>query len=37
MLGMIDSYLREFVWRKRNKMKQYFEQILLDMNRFSKK
>ena len=34
---MIDSYLCEFVRRKQNKKKQYFEQILLDMSRFSKK
>ena len=37
MIGMIDSYLCEFVWRKRNKKKQYFEKNLLDMSRFSEK
>ena len=36
-LGMIDSYLCEFVWKKQNKKDQYFEQILLDISRFSKK
>ena len=35
--GMIDYYLCEFVWRKRNKKNQYFEQILIDISRFSKK
>ncbi|XP_076034763.1 male abnormal protein mab-31-like [Oratosquilla oratoria] len=34
---MIDSYLCEFVWRKRIEKDQYFEQILLDISNFDVK
>ena len=32
--NMIDSYICEFVWRKRNKDKNLFEEILNDIAQF---